>query len=219
MREVPFSVSQAIIAYEEIEGERREKEGIRGRVDAAQEEHIKLYAGGCGFLPPITRIDKEGLQQLRRCKRLALSSNAIDRIPPGLSSMPNLEILSLGRNKLRRLECLDLPHLKQLWLSYNFIEKLSGAEKLLSLTTLFVSNNLIEKWAEVERLAANPHLTDLLLLNNKVHTDTDKGTEETKKEYRLQVLMRLPKLTRIDGQPVEPEERDAAEKRLANVML
>lgn len=35
-------------------------------------------------------------------------------------------VVSLGRNMIKKLENLDLPNLRELWISYNKIEKLSG---------------------------------------------------------------------------------------------
>ncbi|KAJ9472114.1 Dynein light chain 1 [Diplonema papillatum] len=214
-----YTISQAIVAFERIEWEKRclraaeEGNPEPPKVRASEEEHVKLYAGGCGALPPITRLEKESLATLRKCTRLALSSNAIDRISPGLSGIPDLTVLSLSRNKIRKLENLDLPKLRQLWLSYNFIEKLSGLERLRELTTLYLGNNCIESWGEIEKLEANPNLSDILLVNNRVHTDIDKGSEETRHEYRQQLLLRLPGLAKIDGEPVAPEEREHADSR------
>eukprot|EP01063_Lacrimia_lanifica_P039220 TRINITY_DN8567_c0_g2_i1.p2 TRINITY_DN8567_c0_g2~~TRINITY_DN8567_c0_g2_i1.p2 ORF type:complete len:224 (+),score=85.82 TRINITY_DN8567_c0_g2_i1:3-674(+) len=213
-REV-FTLSQAISNFEYRETERRNEnvpaDGERVRVRASDEEHVKLWAGGGGMMPPITKMDKEGLLGLKNCRRLALSSNSIEKIGPGLNQLSFLEVLSVSRNKIRRFENLDLPRLKQLWASYNFIDRLVGLERLTGLTTLFISNNCIDKWSEIERLEQNKHLTDVLFLNNKIHTDIDKGNDDQRKEYRIQVLIRLPNLIRIDGQPVEPEERDDAE--------
>ena len=35
---------------------------------------------------------------------------------------------------------------------------------------------------------------------------------ETKKDYRIGMLMRLPQLQKLDGKAFEPEEREEAEK-------
>ena len=220
--QVTYTVSQAIAAYEVRESEKRRAEDpeYNGKVVAAEEAHVKLYAGGLAMMPAVTTMDKDGLASLQACTRLALSSNAIDRIPPGLHLVPRLEILSLARNKLRRLENLHLPNLRQLWVSYNFIEKLSGLDKLPALTTLFLSNNCVSSWAEVDRLAQhNPLLTDVLFTNNRVHTDIDKGTEDSARLYRLTLLSHLPKLMRIDGRPVDPDEREEAEVFERRTML
>jgi dynein light chain 1 len=54
--------------------------------------------------------------------------------------MDTLEILSLGRNNIKKIEGLDgvADTLKELWISYNNIEKLAGIEKLKSLEVLFM---------------------------------------------------------------------------------
>eukprot|EP01060_Flectonema_neradi_P028972 TRINITY_DN3912_c0_g1_i1.p1 TRINITY_DN3912_c0_g1~~TRINITY_DN3912_c0_g1_i1.p1 ORF type:complete len:169 (+),score=30.82 TRINITY_DN3912_c0_g1_i1:355-861(+) len=167
-------------------------------------------------------MDKE-LQTLKKCQILRLSTNCIEKIGPGLNALPNLEILSLGRNKIKKLENLDLPNLRELWISYNLIDKLSGLDKLRSLQVLYMSNNLIGKWTEVDKLSNNnAQLTDILLINNPLWYETV-GTEgkvelHEKREWRLQLLVRLPGLTKLDGEPVEPEEREDAEKRKLELM-
>lgn len=66
----------------------------------------------------------------------------------------NLEILSLARNSIKRISGLEEvgSTLKQLWLSYNQIEKLDGLQPCVKLEVLFISNNRIKSWDEVEKL-------------------------------------------------------------------
>jgi hypothetical protein len=61
------------------------------------------------------------------CRHLALSTNSIDKIG-GLAGMDNLQILSLGRNLLKRIEGLEPVSgtLEELWVSYNQIVSLVG---------------------------------------------------------------------------------------------
>jgi dynein light chain 1, axonemal len=70
--------------------------------------------------------------------------------------MESLRILSLGRNLLKKIENVEAvtDSLEELWLSYNQIERLTGVEKLGRLRVLFLSNNRIKDWSEVERLAS-----------------------------------------------------------------
>eukprot|EP00754_Rhynchopus_humris_P016784 Rhum_TRINITY_DN14530_c9_g2::Rhum_TRINITY_DN14530_c9_g2_i4::g.95224::m.95224/K10411/DNAL1; dynein light chain 1, axonemal len=230
----PISVKEAIENWLDVQWEKNKKT-VQDKADrkgeeyvapprpvAAEETDVRLFAGGNGKLPPIQRMDKE-LQTLKKCQILRLSTNCIDKIGPGLNALPNLEILSLGRNKIKKLENLDLPNLKELWISYNAIDKLSGLDKLRSLQVLYMSNNLIGKWTEVDKLSNNnAQLTDILLMNNPVWFETV-GTEgkvepSEKREWRIQLLVRLPGLTKIDGEPVEPEEREDAEKRKLELM-
>ena len=60
----------------------------------------------------------------------------------------------------------------------------TGLEKLPKLRVLFVSNNKVKDWQEVERLAALPALEELLLVGNPLHADfKDRGTVL---EFRLE---------------------------------
>jgi dynein light chain 1 len=97
-------------------------------------EDVKLY----GFMPPIAKLDAS-LSTLKKCKKLSLSTNTIDKIT-SVSGMDSLEILSLGRNNIKKIEGLDgvADTLKELWISYNNIEKLAGVEKLKALEVLFM---------------------------------------------------------------------------------
>lgn len=97
-------------------------------------EHVKLY----GIIPPIAKLDAS-LSTLKKCKKLSLSTNTIDKVT-SVSGMDSLEILSLGRNNIKKIEGLDgvADTLKELWISYNNIEKLAGIEKLKSLEVLFM---------------------------------------------------------------------------------
>ena len=97
-------------------------------------EHVKLY----GIIPPIAKLDAS-LSTLKKCKKLSLSTNTIDKIT-SVSGMDSLEVLSLGRNNIKKIEGLDgvADTLKELWISYNNIEKLAGIEKLKALEVLFM---------------------------------------------------------------------------------
>ncbi|KAK7194163.1 dynein light chain [Novymonas esmeraldas] len=204
------SVKEAITRFEEGEYRRRlalvpeaEQESVP-RVVAAQEPKVLLI----GLLPPITKMDKE-ITTLKDCVHLGLSTNAIEKIGPGLKDLKNLKVLSLGRNNIRKLEQLDLPQLEQLWVSYNKIDKLTGLDKLKGLRVLFMSNNLINSWTEIDRLANQcPELVDVLFLNNPLCSGA-----ASNQEYRYMMLQRLPKLTRLDGVPVDPEEKEEADRR------
>ena len=161
-----------------------------------------------GQCPPIDRLDAS-LGSLRRCRQLSLSTNNIDRVA-GLAGMDALEVLSLGRNCLKRLDGVEAVAgtLRELWVSYNQLEKLAGVEKCVQLRVLYASNNRLKDWAEVARLAALPQLEDLLLVGNPLQAEhRDAGTLPT---YRQNVLRRLPGLKKLDGELVSSEERAAA---------
>ena len=113
-----------------------------------------------------------------RRRHLALSTNLIGKItalagldsydPGGRCFVPlrasvrlsrparrhRLEILSLARNNISRIEGLEpvAGTLQQLWLSYNNISKLDGLPALPQLRVLYLANNLIRDLKEIESL-------------------------------------------------------------------
>lgn len=139
------------------------------------------------------------------CRHLSLSTNCIDRLIP-LSGMKKLRILSLGRNQIKKIEKLDdvSDTLEELWLSYNVIATLDGLSGLTNLTTLYLSNNLIKSWDELDKLANLPNLRDVLFVGNPIYENL------SKEDARLNVLKRIPKVAKIDGDMVKQTERDAA---------
>ena len=120
----------------------------------------------------------------------------------------NLEILSLARNQIKRIQGLDEvgPTLLELWLSHNQIEKLEGIQSCVKLTTLYISHNKIKSWDEVSRLSQLPSLKDLLLSDNPVYGDKDK---EAVKPYAIK---RVPALEILDGKVVTEAVRAQAKE-------
>uniref|UniRef100_A0A8C8WBE2 Dynein axonemal light chain 1 n=1 Tax=Panthera leo TaxID=9689 RepID=A0A8C8WBE2_PANLE len=123
------------------------------------------------------------------------------------SQMENLRILSLGRNNIKNLNGLEAvgDTLEELWISYNFIEKLKGIHVMKKLKILYMSNNLVKDWAEFVKLAELPCLEDLVFVGNPLeekHSAEGNWIEEATK--------RVPKLKKLDGTPVikEDEEED-----------
>ncbi len=82
--------------------------------------------------------------------------------------MKRLRILSIGRNQIKKIEKLDdlAETLEELWLSYNHISSLDGLSNLKNLTTLFMSNNNIKSWAELDKLKNLEKLRDVLFFGN-----------------------------------------------------
>mmetsp|Transcript_16995 Transcript_16995/g.17749 ORF Transcript_16995/g.17749 Transcript_16995/m.17749 type:complete len:193 (-) Transcript_16995:270-848(-) len=167
---------------------------------AEEADYIKLYCQ----IPPIIKMDSS-LNSLRNCERLALSTNAIDRIIP-LTGMSRLRILSLGRNQIKKIEKLDdvAETLEELWISYNQINSLDGVNILRNLTTLYISNNLIKMWSELDKLAGLPNLRDVLFIGNPIYDDM------SREAARIEVLRRIPQVAKIDGDMVKPAERELA---------
>jgi len=70
----------------------------------------------------------------------------------------------MARNNIKKFEKLDDigSHIEQLWFSYNQIDKLGGLEQCLKLKVLFLSNNKIENFDELEKLVCNHNLNSNL---------------------------------------------------------
>ncbi|KAL9647684.1 hypothetical protein ABK040_015173 [Willaertia magna] len=206
-----FQLKDALKAWEEKKDEKRKQKIEKGllpasteRIRAAEAEKIMLN----GWYPAIEKMDSAAVANLKNCKRLALSTNSIDRIG-SLQGLSSIEILSFSRNLIKKLENLDgvAATLTQLWISYNYIASLAGIEKLKKLKVLYVGNNKIASWTEIDRLKELVELEDLLLIGNPL----EKNSKDSGENYRLQVLIRLPHLKKLDGRPFDINEREQAE--------
>ena len=120
--------------------------------------------------------------------------------------MESLKILSLGSNQIKKFENIEAVSatIEEIWISYNLITSLSGLDKAKKLKKLYMSNNLVEKWSEIEKLQANPELEEVLFFGNPF-------VDEDNAAYRIQLLKVLPNLNKIDGLPVDVDEREAAQ--------
>lgn len=144
--------------------------------------------------PPIEKMDSS-LNNLVACKKLSLSTNCIDKMI-SLPNLKNLEILSLGRNVIKKISGLEEvgATLKELWISYNQISTLDGLYPCVKLEKLFMSNNKIKNWDELTKLTQLPELHNLLLLGNPLYEGF------SKQECPPLVLKRLPNLKTLDGE-------------------
>ena len=161
---------------------------------------VKLYAQ----MPPITKLDNK-LNDLKNAVHLSLSTNTIDRINVALA-LPKLRILSLGRNNIKKIDKLEgcAGTLEELWVSYNAISSLDGVDGLSKLTTLYISNNKLHDWEELNKIAGLVGLKDVLFVGNPFYDGL------TAEQQRVEVLKRLPQLAKIDGVMVTPAERAEA---------
>lgn len=189
------SIKDAIKMFEE-----------KHKVAATEAEKVELN----GTVPSIDKMDAT-LSTLKACKHLALSTNAIEKIS-SLSGMENLKILSLGRNAIKKIENLDAvaDTLEELWISYNQIASLAGIEKLVNLRVLFMSNNKIATMNDIDKLAPLDKLEDLLLVGNPVYNEYKDSNNLS--EYRLEVIRRVPQIKKLDGIPIDVDEREQATK-------
>ena len=83
--------------------------------------------------------------------------------------------------------------MRELWLSYNFIEKLDGLNPCTKLTTLYIGNNKIKNWDEIDKLKDLPEIANVLFIGNPIY-------ESVKEEPNLVVLKKIPTLKNIDGE-------------------
>jgi dynein light chain 1 len=94
--------------------------------------------------------------------------------------------------------------LEELWVSYNQISSLDGLSACTNLTTLYISNNQIKAWNEIDKLASLPNLKDVLFVGNPIYD------EHPKDQCRIEVIKRLPNIAKLDGDMVKPSERELA---------
>ncbi len=67
-----------------------------------------------------------------------------------------------------------------------------------------MSNNKLADWGELDKLAGLPELRDVLFVGNPMYEGMDKAAA------KLQVLKRLPQVSKIDSEMVSPGDREAA---------
>lgn len=174
----------------------------------AEAEEIKLIFQ----IPPIEKMDGPVLNTLTKCKKLSLSSNSIDKMIP-LSMLRSLEILTLSRNMIKKISGLEDigGTLKQLWLSYNLIEKLDGLNNCTVLNTLYIGNNRIKNWEELDKLKDLPELENILLNGNPMY-------DLVKEDPKLLVLKKLPTLKNVDGTIIDDSILDKV-KQIADIPI
>lgn len=96
--------------------------------------------------------------------------------------------------------------LKELWLSYNQIEKLEGLQSCVKLTNLYIGHNKIKNLDEVAKLSQLPSLRDLLVANNPFYGD------KSREDMKPSIIKRLPDLKILDGQVVSEAVKEMAQE-------
>ena len=88
-----------------------------------------------------------------------------------LPNLRHLRILSLARNNIRRIKGLEevSETLEELWLSYNKIDSLTGINPCKKLKVLYMSNNNISNWNEIDKLKELTKITTVLFKNNPIY--------------------------------------------------
>merc|ERR1712061_33095 len=92
--------------------------------------------------------------------------------------------------------------LKQLWISYNSIATLDGLSPCKKLEVLYMSNNKIKDWSELDKINALPTLQQILLLGNPIYEGLSKS------KARHKVVEQLPSIQNVDGEMITGEDDD-----------
>ena len=152
----------------------------------------------------VNKLDSS-LGSLANCERLSLSTNMIEKLFP-LSGMARLRILSLARNRIKRIEKLEdvADTLEQLWLSYNEVSTLDGLAGLNNLEVLYLSNNQVRDWGELAKLADLPKLREVLFVGNPIYDGLDVA------QQRAMVVKYVPHIMKVDSQIITDADRELA---------
>lgn len=134
----------------------------------------------------------------------------------GLGSLAGLRRLNVSGNQLASLKGLDAPVLTKLELSKNqlaSLEHIGGAPRC---TNLDIRENQLAgedlKLKELRRLASDtPELRELAIAGNAVVDSQGEGS-------RAEVLVAAPQIKVIEGEPVTPEDKEAAVARREDLL-
>ncbi|TMW64841.1 hypothetical protein Poli38472_009008 [Pythium oligandrum] len=132
-----------------------------------------------------------------------ISDNQIETLT-GLSGMSSLVILDASRNIVADLSSLssETSKLERLELNENKLTSLAGIEALTAtLNALSVRQNNLDTMEAIDKLIQLEQLSELDLGLNPV-TDTE--------NYRLEMILMLPHLRKLDGELITDAERIAA---------
>ncbi|KAJ3052298.1 Leucine-rich repeat-containing protein 23 [Rhizophlyctis rosea] len=157
------------------------------------------------------------------CAWLNVNDNKLSNLP--LPEFHELLHLEARGNKLTNLAPIVCPKLQRLYLANNNISSLTGLENKQSLQLLHLRankirsldvigdlgalsylnlrSNQIENPKELDKIASLQNLKAIVLMDNPI---------DQLPTYRLELLRRLPKLERIDKDPVSEEEKEEAEQ-------
>lgn len=145
-----------------------------------------------------------GFEALAVLSKLNVSGNQLPSLA-GIGALGELSDLDASGNPIATTEGLEgLGSLQSLNLNDTEVAGFDGlaASALGSLKSLSLSNSKVESLDEVAKLDALPKLESLNLEGTEVAGAGD--------EYRLEVLVRLPRLAELDGVAVTRAERREA---------
>ncbi|KYN27772.1 PREDICTED: leucine-rich repeat-containing protein 23-like [Trachymyrmex cornetzi] len=178
--------------------------------------------------------DTSGIRH-KSLERLELNHNDIRTVNVDPQILVNLRTLELRGNALVSTAGICCPGLTRLFLAENQIEKIENLGVLVNLTTLHLRSNKLAnldgftkqcrslnyvnlrdnelpRISELKKLNCLPNLEILIVLGNPLLRE-----EKEEKEYRRIILTMLPKLKRIDKDPVLDQERNEAKELLKKI--
>lgn len=162
-----------------------------------------IYLEGNGF----TKI--EGFENNLKLRALYIQENLFEKIE-NINHLKELHYLNLNDNYIVTIENLsDMPELGTLQIKKNRIGKnglsdLMGLLEVPSLSVLDISDNLIDDESVVDEvLVKMPNLAVLYLKGNPVCKKI--------KNYKKEIIAKIPTLKYLDDSPVFPEDRRYAE--------
>lgn len=174
-------------------------------------EHPLLEQLNLSFneIPSCEGLDTATLPNLQT---LQMRSNQLTN-SAGLENFKNLKHLYLGANNITSLEGIStLASLELLHLRDNQIADLAEDFKDGSLQKLRYINlraNNISSFDEIKKLSVLPKLTELVLLDNPIVEEDD---------YRLETLVRVRRLGRLDKDPFDEDEREQAQEKYEEML-
>ncbi|XP_028393547.1 leucine-rich repeat-containing protein 23-like [Dendronephthya gigantea] len=172
-------------------------------VDTKGIEHPLLETLNLSFnnIYEVTDFDSSALS---RVKCLELRNNKL-MTTNGIGKLPKLQNLYLAANSIKFLENLDrLEHLVTIHLRDNQIQKLDGfSANMKHVQYLNFRGNSISDMKEIDKLKCLPLLRAVVLMENPVADDDD---------YRIEVLISLRRLERLDKDEYTEDERQEAEE-------
>lgn len=151
--------------------------------------------------------EMENLEKLTNLRELWLGKNKLSDIT--IPQLNNLKILSLPSNKLTEIpsSIKNLPHLKELYLSGNKIERIENLESLSELEILDLNYNQI---THVENLSSLVCLTDLWLSYNKID-DSFKQLEEAISMLPLETIY-------LESNPIYFKNKTSYKRKIVMIM-
>lgn len=169
-------------------------------IDGLNFQHIEIMNLANNEIASVSKFKCDALSQLRV---LDLSGNKLEDTDGIL--VPSLESLYLGKNQLASLsDVVGLKNLETLNVRNNKLETLADlADGHPKLKYLNLRENNITNKEEVFKLANLTALETLILTDNPVREMDD---------YRMEVLVQIPSLLRLDKEAYTPAELQEAQQ-------